>query len=317
MVFAGWLEQLHPEGRQVIECAQLTKRYGRRERRALDSVTFSVRGRGIFVLIGRNGSGKTTMVRIFSTELEPTSGSASIDGMDVVTSPADVRERIAIVPQEARTVSWMTPMQTASSYLLWRGFSRAEAKARSRASLEKLGMGNSADSLNRTLSGGMKRKVLVATVLASEADVLFLDEPTTGLDPISRREFWSILRETAKERFVFLTTHYLEEAEALADDIGILDRGRLIRIGTLQSLRKSIDYDFSLRIPKDQAVSLPRLRNGELFDGSEDTHILTVEDEAYEISRALAKEGRRFTINPVSLEDIFFYLIAKEGEQTG
>ena len=298
----------------MISCDQLTKIYGHQGRKALDAVTFSVSGRGIFVLIGRNGSGKTTMIRILSTELEPTTGSASIDGIDILRSPVEIRNRIAIVPQEARTVNWMTPMQTAFSYLLWRGFSRAEAKSRSKESLERLGLKKYADSLNRTLSGGMKRKVLVATVLASEADILFLDEPTTGLDPISRREFWDILRETARERFVFLTTHYLEEAEALADDIGILEGGRLIRMGTLRSLRQSMDYSFSLRIPKNQIVSIPLVRNGEMFDGSEDTHILTVEDEAYEISRTLAKQEKRFTINPVSLEDIFFYLIAKEGE---
>ncbi len=316
MAFADWLEQSHPEGRQVIECAQLTKRYGRQERRALDSVTFRTPSDGIFVLIGRNGSGKTTLVRILSTELEPSSGSASIDGADVMANAAEIRNRIAIVPQEARTVNWMTPMQTAFSYLLWRGFDRSEAKSRALESLEKLGMGKYAGSLNRTLSGGMKRKVLVATVLASEADIIFLDEPTTGLDPVSRKEFWEILRETSRERFVFLTTHYLEEAEALADNIAILDSGRLVRMGTLQNLRKSIDYNFSLRISRNQAVSLPRVKNGEVFDGTEEIHILTVEEEAYEISRELAKQGIRYTINPVSLEDIFFYIVAGEGNRS-
>ena len=297
----------------MISCDGLTKIYGKSGRKALDSVTFTTSGRGIFVLIGRNGSGKTTMVRIFSTELEPTAGSVSIDGVDVIGNPADIRKRIAIVPQEARTVNWMTPMQTAFSYLLWRGFSRSEAKERAARSLEELGMNKFENSLNRTLSGGMKRKVLVATVLASEADIIFLDEPTTGLDPISRKEFWEILRRTSKDRFVFLTTHYLEEAEALADEICILDSGKLIRIGTLQSLRKSIDFNFSLKVQKDRPFRLPEIAEGELFDGTDVLHILTVEEEAYSISRDLAKIGVRFTINPVSLEDIFFYLVAKTG----
>ena len=300
----------------MISCDDLTKIYGKSGRKALDSVTFTTSGRGIFVLIGRNGSGKTTMVRIFSTELEPTAGSVSIDGVDVIGNPADIRKRIAIVPQEARTVNWMTPMQTAFSYLLWRGFSRSEAKERAVRSLDELGMNKFANSLNRTLSGGMKRKVLVATVLASEADIIFLDEPTTGLDPISRKEFWEILRRTSKDRFVFLTTHYLEEAEALADEICILDSGKLIRIGTLQSLRKSIDFNFSLKVQKDRPFRLPELAKGELFDGTDVLHVLTVEEEAYSISRDLARIGVRFTINPVSLEDIFFYLVSKTGTGT-
>ncbi|MBX8631098.1 MAG: ABC transporter ATP-binding protein [Candidatus Thermoplasmatota archaeon] len=301
----------------MISCTGLTKVYGKSSRKALDSVTFRITGKGIFVLIGRNGSGKTTMVRILSTELEPTSGTVTIDGVNVVENPAEIRNRIAIVPQEARTINWMTPMQTAFSYLLWRGFSRTEAKQRASNALEDLGMGKYAHSLNRTLSGGMKRKVLVATVLASEADIVFLDEPTTGLDPISRREFWEILRRTSANRFVFLTTHYLEEAEALADEIGILDVGRMVRIGTLQSLRKSIDFNFSLRIPVGQQFSMPRVERGEVFHSKEETHILTVEEEAYNISRELAKSGTRFTINPVSLEDIFFYLIGGADNMAG
>jgi ABC-2 type transport system ATP-binding protein len=301
----------------LISCTGLTKVYGKSSRKALDSVTFRIPAKGIFVLIGRNGSGKTTMVRILSTELEPTSGTVTIDGVDVVENPAEIRNRIAIVPQEARTINWMTPMQTAFSYLLWRGFSRSEAKQRASDALEVLGMGKFAHNLNRTLSGGMKRKVLVATVLASEADVIFLDEPTTGLDPISRREFWEILRRTSANRFVFLTTHYLEEAEALADEIGILDSGKMVRIGTLQGLRKSIDFNFSLRIPAGQLFSMPRIEHGEVFHGREETNILTVEEEAYNISRELARNGIRFTVNPVSLEDIFFYLIGGGGNMAG
>ncbi len=232
----------------MITCDHLTKIYGKSKNKALDSVSFSVPSNGMFVLIGRNGSGKTTLVRILATELEPTSGIANINGIDVVNEPQKLREKIAIVPQEARPIPWMTPMQTVLSYLLWRGFNYAEAKEKASESLEKLGLTESSNTLNRMLSGGMKRKVLVATVLSSEAEIIFLDEPTTGLDPISRREFWEILREIGKERFTFLTTHYLEEAEQLADQIGVLDSGRLIRLGTLEDLRKGVDYNYSMKL---------------------------------------------------------------------
>jgi ABC-type glutathione transport system ATPase component len=154
------------EDSQQIRCDQLTKIYGKSKSKALDSVSFSIPTEGVFVLIGRNGSGKTTLVRILATELTPTSGKAFINGIDVVKEPRRLRERIAVVPQEARAVPWMTPMQTVLSYLLWRGFSYAEAKQRASDSLGRLGLSGYANSLNRTLSGGLRRKVLVAMILS-------------------------------------------------------------------------------------------------------------------------------------------------------
>jgi ABC-2 type transport system ATP-binding protein len=300
--------------RQVV-CDHLTKIYGHSKNRALDSVSFSLPSRGIFVLIGRNGSGKTTLVRILATELEPTSGSATINGIDVVKEARMLREKIAIVPQEARPMPWMSPMQTVQSYLLWRGFDYGEAKRRAFRALERLGINESSRGLNRSLSGGMKRKVMVAAVLASEAEVIFLDEPTTGLDPISRKEFWETLREIGKERFTFLTTHYLEEAEQLADQIGILDYGNLIRLGTLEELRKSVNYNYSMRL-LTSPQPLPPLEKGEIVVGIEgNVRILTVEEEAFRLSRELTKGGFKFTINPVSLDDIFFYLASRKGDK--
>jgi ABC-2 type transport system ATP-binding protein len=274
----------------------LTKIYSNSKTRALDEVSFSLPSSGIFVLIGRNGSGKTTLVRILATELEPTSGSVRVNGIDAI-----------------KQANRMTPMQTIVAYLLWRGFRYGEAKRRALEALEKVGLGEQANSINRSLSAGMRRKVMVATVLSSEAEVIFLDEPTTGLDPISRREFQETLREIGKERFTFLTTHYLEEAELLADQIGILDRGRLVRIGTLEDLRKSVDYNYSMRLFSSPA-SLPALEKGELVTGSDGSvRILTVEEEAFRISRELSRSGFKFAINPLSLDDIFFYLASQGG----
>jgi ABC-2 type transport system ATP-binding protein len=296
-----------------VECDRLTKIYGGNKTKALDSVSFSSPSRGIFALIGRNGSGKTTLVRILATELEPTSGIAMINGLDVVKEAGRLRDKIAIVPQEARPVPWMTPMQTVQSYLLWRGFDYGEAKRRASETLQRLGLNGFSNALNRSLSGGMRRKVMVATVLSSEAEIIFLDEPTTGLDPISRKEFWETLREIGKERFTFLTTHYLEEAEQLADNIGILDRGNLIRIGTLEELRKSVNYNYSMRL-LSHAPTLPVIEKGEVVTGTDGyVRILTAEEEAFRISKELGKSGIKFTINPISLDDIFFYLSSRRG----
>ncbi|WP_198324430.1 ABC transporter ATP-binding protein [Methanoregula boonei] len=274
----------------------------------MNSVSFTLPARGVFVLIGRNGSGKTTLVRILATNLEATSGTATLNGIDVMSEPDQIRERIAIVPQEARPVPWMTPLQSVLSYLLWRGLGYGEAKQKAGEVLEKLKFGRKARVLNRTLSGGMKRKVLMAMILATEADVIFLDEPTTGLDPLARREFWEVLQEVRKDRFVVLTTHYMEEAEQLADTIGVLEEGKLIALGTLDELRKRLRYNYSVKL-----LSIPEapviLTEGEMVKGNHDLPvILTTEGEAFRIAQELSREGIKFTINPVGLEDIFFYL---------
>jgi len=294
---------------------KLSKRYGSSSM-ALQDVSLSAPSSGIFALIGRNGAGKTTLVRILATELAPTSGSASINGIDVVKDDKRLRERIAIVPQEARTISWMTPKQSTLTYLMWRGFGYSEAKKRAEESLARLKLDKFADTLNRKLSGGTKRKALAAMVLASEADVIFLDEPTTGLDPISRRDFWEILRELAKDRFIFLTTHYLEEAEQLADTLAVLGGGRLVAVGTVPSIRGRIRYQYSVKLPANSPV--PGVAQGEVTTGRNgEVQILTNEDEAFSISKKLSVAGAKFSIGPVSLDDIFFQLVGESthGEQ--
>jgi ABC-2 type transport system ATP-binding protein len=303
---------------QSLVCDDLTKIYSKGKTKALDSITFSVPSRGVFVLIGRNGSGKTTLVRILATELEPTSGTATLNGIDVVQEPDKLRERIAIVPQEARAIPWMTPIQTVQSYLLWRGFGYAEAKQKAHESLERLGFGGNSHTLNRMLSGGMKRKVLVAMILSSEAEVIFLDEPTTGLDPISRKEFWEVLKEIREDRFIVLTTHYLEEAEQLADKIGILDNGKIIRVGTLDELRQSVKYNYSVKLLSKLAPPFIMPVEGEMVTGRDGyLRILTTEEEAFRISREFSKGSLKFTINPVVLDDIFFYLVNHGGRASG
>jgi ABC-2 type transport system ATP-binding protein len=302
---------MKPAGEVV--CRDLTKVYGR-GKQALSSVSFNLPTNGIFTLIGRNGAGKTTLTRILATLLEPTSGTAEIDGLDVMADAAKLRERIAVVPQEGRTVSWMNPTETVTAYMLWRGYGYGESKKRAAEALSKVGIEKYAKSQNRTLSGGIKRKVLVAMVLASEADVIFLDEPSTGLDPISRRELWSLLIELGRERFVFLTTHYLEEAEQVSDKIGILDGGRLLAIGTLDELRKEMKFGYSLVLPRGDRREASVV--GERYtrrDGR--TQFFTTEDEAIAMTRRLADEGVRFSLNPVTLDDIFNYVIARSKDK--
>ncbi|HLN88433.1 MAG TPA: ABC transporter ATP-binding protein [Candidatus Binatia bacterium] len=293
-----------------LECKEITKVY-EDHRKALDNVSFSVETNGIFGLIGRNGAGKTTLIRVLATELEPTSGTASINSNDILADTDELREKIAIVPQEARAIRWMTPKQTVMSYLLWRGYPYKQANQLAIESLKKLKIEQYADTLNSRLSGGTKRKVLIATVTASEADIIFLDEPTTGLDPISRRELWDILRDLGKDRFIFLTTHYLDEAEQLADRIGILKDGKLVSIGTLQDLRGSSKYQYSIKLPPK--TRFPSLKDGEVVTSKSGySQIMTNEVEAFRLARLLSEEGVKFSITPVTLDDIFFSIVGQK-----
>jgi ABC-2 type transport system ATP-binding protein len=289
-----------------ITCEGISKEYSD-GKVALSSIDFTIPAHGIFSVIGRNGAGKTTLARILSTLLEPTSGRATIDGLDVMADARKLRERMAVVPQEGRTVAWMTPIQTVSAYLLWRGLDYRESLKRAEEAIARVGLENQGGRLNRTLSGGMKRKVLVAMVLASDSEFIFLDEPSTGLDPISRQQLWRLLIELGKDRFVLLTTHYLEEAERVADRIGILDNGKLMAIGNMQELRGRLEHQYSLKVPaglnlRVEAGETVKLGNGQL-------QVLTTQEEALRISKDLIEAKAQFSVNPITLDDIFTYTV--------
>ena len=271
----------------------------------LKNVSMDFMQKGILAIIGRNGAGKTTLIRILATELMPTKGSAYVEGIDIVKEPTRARELMAIVPQEARTIPWMNPKQQILSYLLYRGFSYKEASSLALSSIKKLNLEQYANKLSRTLSGGTKRKVMVATVLASEARIIFLDEPTTGLDPISRRELWVLLEKLKKDYLIVLTTHYLEEAEYLADKIAIIDNGRLIISGSIDELRKKAGHEYSIRIEGDKELKMPKVANISKIEKG--YQILTSQKEAFAISEKLMAQKIKFSTNPVSLEDLFYY----------
>jgi len=289
-----------------ITTNNLSKKYDQKKY-ALKEVSFKVSLNGILSIIGKNGAGKTTLFRILSTELMPTSGKAYINGYDVVNEPSKVRELIAVVPQEARAVPWLTPLQTVSSYLMWRGYTYKESRSIGRDILRTLGLEKVENEKNRKLSGGMKRKVLVATVISSEAPIIFLDEPTTGLDYLSRKELWNLLIKLKKDRLIVLTTHYLEEAENLGDIIGILDKGSMLAFDNMQGLRKLIKYPFSLKVYSDkftvdQEVHVKKLSNNEI-------QIFSTEEKIFDIAKSLLANKVKFTVQEVSLNNIFEYLV--------
>ncbi|MFG1556055.1 MAG: ABC transporter ATP-binding protein [Thermoplasmataceae archaeon] len=193
----------------------------------------------ITTIIGRNGAGKTTLLRILSTQLMPTSGKATIFGLDVVHQAKEIRKRIVSIPQEASTIGILTPMEQVSMYLVGRGFSTADARKATLDALEAVGLHEARNNPADTLSGGMKRKCFVAMALAANADVIFLDEPTTGLDPISRLEVWSAIKQLQGN--IILTTHYMEEAEKLSEEVFLFESGSIIDRGTIKSLLKGFE----------------------------------------------------------------------------
>jgi ABC-2 type transport system ATP-binding protein len=224
-------------GSVVVE--GLSKRYG--DLWALRDVTFSVLPGTVLGLLGHNGAGKTTTVRILTTLATPTAGRAMVAGFDVARDAARVRERIGLTAQQATVDGLLTVRANLEMVARLYHLPRATIKARVDELLERLGITDAANRLAKTLSGGMRRRLDLAASIVAAPPVLFLDEPTTGLDPKSRNELWTLLRElVADGATLVLTTQYLEEADRLADDIVLLDHGQIIAHGTPAALKKRI-----------------------------------------------------------------------------
>jgi ABC-2 type transport system ATP-binding protein len=221
----------------MIEVKALTKRYGK-ETLALNKVSFKL-DKKITSIIGRNGAGKTTLLRILSTQLMPTSGTAKINGYDVVREADELRRIAVSIPQEAKPLQFLTATDSVLLYLSARGVDGKEARALADKAIKQVGLWKARSMLSDELSGGMKRKIFVAMALASEAEVIFLDEPTTGLDPFSRIEIWSAIKAIKGQ--VVLTTHYMEEAQALSDEVLMIDKGRILSQGTVRALLKPFE----------------------------------------------------------------------------
>jgi ABC-2 type transport system ATP-binding protein len=226
--------------RDVIVVAEgLRKTYG--SQHALAGLDLSIRAGTVCGLLGPNGAGKTTAVRVLATLAEPTGGRATIAGYDVVRQADEVRARIGLAGQYAAVDQKLTGRDNLRMFGRLYHLSRAKAHARADELLDRFGLAEAADRLVSTYSGGMRRRLDLITSLIIAPDVLFLDEPTTGLDPRSRGEIWASLRElVADGTTVLLTTQYLEEADQLADDIVVVDHGRAVASGTPDELKAII-----------------------------------------------------------------------------
>ncbi|HSK15521.1 MAG TPA: ATP-binding cassette domain-containing protein [Gaiellaceae bacterium] len=290
--------------------------------RAVDGVDVSVAPGEIYGFLGPNGAGKSTTVHMLTTLLPLTAGRARVAGFDVAHEGAKVRAAIGAALQEAALDPLLTGREHLRLQTALHGMPKAERKTRTPALLERVGLTEAADRKVRTYSGGMKRRLDLALALAHEPSILFLDEPTTGLDPQSRNALWAEVARLARDEgvTVFLTTQYLEEADVLADRVGIIDHGRIVAEGTPLALKAEIGRPSVEAIPTSPA-DLPDLarileRFGESVPGSPKAVTVRLdggEEALADVVRALDAEGihcAHLQLHAPTLDDVF---LAKTG----
>jgi ABC-2 type transport system ATP-binding protein len=270
----------------MIHIQGLTKNYGKKTV-ALNSLTQDLDG-GIISIIGKNGAGKTTLLRILSTQLKPSAGDALIDGMSIINDTKMIRSRIVSIPQEAAPIGILTAYEQVFLYLTGKGLSFHSSKEESIRALKTVGLGDKMNSPTDELSGGMKRKMFVAMALGANADTVFLDEPTTGLDPLSRMETWSAIKELTGN--VILTTHYMEEATELSEKIYMMDAGKFIGSGTADQLL----FDLRGKVRVESRSQMPgSYRVGNVYIKYVNSDKISDYENVY------------YSIKKISIEDLF------------
>ncbi|HUL39233.1 MAG TPA: ABC transporter ATP-binding protein [Methanomassiliicoccales archaeon] len=301
----------------VLRATGLTKVYKGSKKPALDDLSLEVDKGQIFTLLGRNGAGKTTFLRIAGTQLLPTSGSISVLGFDAVKQPKEIRKRIAFTPQEAETIYPLTPRDHIMLSLRMRGMRKAEAEKRSAEVMRVLELTEAADTNASWLSGGMKQRVIVAMTIATDAELLFLDEPSIGLDPVNRRKVWEQLTLIKQQgRTVVLTTHYMDEAEALSDNLAIIDKGKIVAQGTPQSVKQLITSETNRVEVYDKFEEKELAPYGRVVRIAGHFRVLTDAKLARDLSQEALARGANVSIGPVALDDIFVDIVG-EPDQGG
>ena len=309
----------------IVQVEGLHKVYeGKQRVVAVDGIELGVREGELYGLLGPNGAGKTTIISICTTRVLPTSGRVSIAGIDVVASPALARRSMGIVPQYNTLDRACTIYENIHFHCLYFGFSRVEAKQRTHQLLEQFHLTERADAYPAQLSGGLAQRVQIARAIAHRPTVLFLDEPSAGLDPQSRLAMWAAVQGLRKEGItVVLTTHYMEEADELSDRVAIVDRGKLLALGSPQKLKDTFGaqtiIDLKLRNLEGAESVAQELRRREGVQSAEATpeglrvFAGNVDGLLPEIIQSSARLGLRdIAIAEPSLETVFIQLTGRD-----
>jgi ABC-2 type transport system ATP-binding protein len=291
---------------------------------ALDSLDLEIESGEFFGLLGPNGAGKTTTIGICTTRVIPTSGTAVIEGADVRAQPTLVRQRIGVVPQRPNPDSSLDVRENLVFHATYFGIARGVATSRASALLDKLGILDKAEAKVNQLSGGQQQRLMIARALIHEPRVIFLDEPTVGLDPQARLDLWTILRELhAQGRTIVMTTHYMEEADQLCDRIAIVDQGRLLAIDTPARLKARAPggtlIDLVLDGADETLVVAARAIPGVSSATMEGSTLRVYSDRGGEVIAALiaaasshGREVRDIHLSPPSLETLFISLTGRQ-----
>ena len=275
---------------------------------ALKGVSIDVEKGELFTLLGPNGAGKTTFLRIISTQLLPSDGDAQVLGYSVVNEPEEVRKHIAVVPQDVATYNNFTPWEYGYYFARLRGMGSVEAKKKAEEALKAVDLWDLRNRICQTLSGGEKRRAIIASVLSSDADVLMLDEPTSGLDAVARRGVWSALRELiGKGKTILLTTHMMEEAEMISDRLAIVNRGSVVACGRLDEIKALVKERFRVVINGEFKGLSSYGETAKL--GDRNIVYLKTQDEAIDLLKDSLKMNLRAEASPVTLEDVFVKLV--------
>ena len=309
----------------AIETRGLAKHFG--DTRALDGVDLRIGQGTVYGLLGPNGAGKTTTIRILATLLRPDGGNATVLGHDVVRDARQVREKVGLTGQYASVDEDLTGHENLVLMGRLLGLSWREARARSLELLDAFGLDEAAGRQVQTYSGGMRRRIDIAASLVAIPEILFLDEPTTGLDPRSRNQVWELVRRIAAEgTTVLLTTQYLDEADRLAERMAVIDRGRVIAEGTSRDLKAMVGSSaLHLRLASaDQQGRARELVTRLLGDGllpvADATSVaarLTSAAQAADVLAALTRdrvEVAEFTVGNPSLDEVFLALTGHAAE---
>ncbi|MDR1321325.1 MAG: ATP-binding cassette domain-containing protein [Gracilibacteraceae bacterium] len=304
----------------AVSVRGLTKNYGKSQ--VLKGVDFEIPKGSVFCLLGSNGAGKTTIIHILTTRLKPNAGEARICGYDAVKQPAKARRHFSLTGQYAAVDELLTARE--NLIMIGRLFHIQNPKQKADELLRRFGLTADAHKAVSAYSGGMRRRLDIAMSLTADPEIIFLDEPTTGLDPQNRLEMWQIVRELTKSGItIFLTTQYLDEAERLADTIAILNDGKIVKQGTPEGL-KSLIVGSSLVLYFETAADLAKAK--ERLDGSS----LSADNDALTLS--ITTDGRMKAVAEIidrlsdlsvtqmeqkraSIEDVFLQLVTKEANQ--